>query len=146
MKLLRSSRVLPANQALAWKVLSDIERWPEWNPTIPKVEGRLALDARVRAWFALGARRVSFPAQVFWVDAPHGFAWRGGPSGIFRGEHHFELHPINETSCRIDHWERFTGLATPLMPDLIRRRVERSYERMNDALARELEAVRQRAS
>jgi uncharacterized protein YndB with AHSA1/START domain len=51
--VLRSvTRSIAAPAATAWRILADVERWPEWTPTVARVErlddGPLGVGARVR--------------------------------------------------------------------------------------------------
>ena len=43
---------IPAPVAIVWTVMADVERWPEWTPSVKRVEqlspGRLQVGSRVR--------------------------------------------------------------------------------------------------
>jgi uncharacterized membrane protein len=66
-----------------WAVLVDVERWPEWTPSIRRVErlgdGPLAVGSQVRIW------QPRFPAAVWRITtfAPgRGFAWTSTAPGM----------------------------------------------------------------
>jgi uncharacterized membrane protein len=84
-----SSVTIAAEPSAVWCVLSDVSAWPEWLPTVAKVE---PLDAKK---LSLGSRFVVHqpklrPAtwKVTELDPPHHFAWVARSLGVeMRAEH-----------------------------------------------------------
>ena len=105
-----------------WGVLTDIAHWPEWNPSVVRVEGRVALGSRVFVFTKRSPER-AFAVKVARLDAPVRMVWRGGmPFGLFAGIRLFTIAPESAARCRFATREEFSGLLAPLItksiPDL----------------------------
>lgn len=98
-----------------WLILTDAVRYPEWNPTVDKVVGRIALGERIALHVKLSKGR-AFPVTVAAFDPPRRMVWRGGmPFGLFVGERVFELVPRANGVVQFGMREQFTGLLAPLI-------------------------------
>ena len=90
----RDTRYIEARPEIVWAVTEDVERWPEWTPTVSSVE---RVD---RGPFRLGsAARIKQPAQgaAEWtvVEFEHGvrFAWESRRRGLrMVGSHELTPH------------------------------------------------------
>jgi hypothetical protein len=105
-----------------WAILTDAARYPEWNSTVDKVEGRIAPGERIVLHVTMNRGR-AFPVTVTAFDPRRRMVWRGGmPLGLFVGERVFELAPRPDGSVEFTMHEQFTGLLAPLigrtLPDL----------------------------
>jgi uncharacterized protein YndB with AHSA1/START domain len=47
MQLLETEIEINASPQTVWSVLDDIGRYPEWNPTVPKISGKTTVDSVV---------------------------------------------------------------------------------------------------
>lgn len=105
-----------------WALLTDLEAWPSWNSTVPKVAGHIALGEHISVWSTASPGR-AFPVRVTALSPTTTMVWTGGmPFGLFTGRRSYSL---NETSPGITTFvmvETFTGLLAPLItksiPDL----------------------------
>jgi len=94
-----------APAAVVWAVFADVERWPDWTPSVTSVEpldGPLARDAR----FAIRQPRLP---RLVWrvVDLEPGRSWvwrAGGPGGRTFAHHLVEAQDDGSTlvTQRID--------------------------------------------
>ena len=109
---------LDAPRSEVWTVLTDLDRWAEWNPHAVQAGGELSLgsrlDLRLRTGRLDGAggRTMRFrPRVVELVDA-ESFAWLGhlGVPGLFDGRHAFTLSDLPGGRTRIVQREDFSGL------------------------------------
>mgnify|MGYP003556127030 CR=1 FL=1 len=104
-----------------WAILTDAADYPSWNPTVEKVEGRIAPGQRVTVHAKISPGR-AFPLSVTEFVPAKRMVWTGGlPFGLFTGERTFELTP-SEGGVEFSMREAFRGLLSPLItrsiPDL----------------------------
>ncbi len=98
-----------------WAILSDAARYPEWNPTVTKVEGRIAGGQRIAVHVTINPGR-AFPVTVAVFEPPSRMVWRGGLSwGLFVGERVFVLTPRADGNVAFSMRETFTGWLAPLI-------------------------------
>ena len=98
-----------------WGILTDAERYPAWNPTVTKVEGRIALGERLVMHVAMTAGR-AFPVTVAQLDLARRMIWKGGlPLGLFTGVRTFTLTPRVDGTVDFAMREEFSGLLAPLI-------------------------------
>jgi hypothetical protein len=121
-----------------WSILTDAARYPDWNPTVTKVDGTIAPGQKIALHVTLNAGR-AFPVKVATFDQPRRMVWRGGmPLGLFVGERVFALAPKPDGQVEFSMRETFTGLLAPLigrtLPDM-----QPAFDEFAAALKREAE-------
>ena len=125
-----------------WRVLTDFDRYADWNPVLPKAKGKAALGTRLRLWLALTeTRRATIRPLVTHVEPGRELRWLFylGLPGLFRGERTFALRPAPGGTTTLIHRETFGGLLAPLFrPSLCRRR---DFHTMNAALKQAAETL-----
>jgi hypothetical protein len=128
---------IAATAARVWSVLTDFERYGDWNPFITSISGtpRPGGQLRVRM-HPPGGIAMTFKPKVLNAEPERELRWLGtlGPRGIFDGEHSFRIVPLGEGRVRLLQSERFTGLLVPLLILLVRNSTRRGFEAMNQAL------------
>ena len=120
-----------------WMGLTDFSSYPKWNPFLRRIDGPCEEGASIKircyppGWFPL-----VFHPLITRLDAPHELRWVGRfvSQRIAGGEHVFSLDPTDKSSTRLYQYEIFSGLAVPLMAMLMRKKVTRGFEMMNEAL------------
>lgn len=135
---------IAASPEEVWAVLTDVERYSDWNPFIIQASGTIAEGGRLRLRMRPGAtddaRVQRFQPTVTDVAPGRVLQWRGslGVRGIFDGHHRFEVSRAADGGTHLLHAETFTGLlARPLLA-LIGRATRDGFEAMNAALADEV--------
>jgi hypothetical protein len=142
MKSFRTSIAIRATQASLWSLLTDVARWPEWNPTIDRIEGSVAsvaLGAKVTAYTRLSPNR-AFPLIMDELVEPHRMVWKGGiPLGLFQGKRTYTLTPFPDNQIEFCMEEVLSGLMAPLItksiPDL-----QPSFDEFTACLKKKAEA------
>jgi hypothetical protein len=124
-----------------WSILTDAARYPTWNTTVTKVDGRIAPGERVTLHVKINPGR-AFPVTVAVFEAPRRMVWRGGmPLGLFVGERTFTLTPQRDGTVEFDMRETYTGLLASLIgrsiPDL-----QPAFDEFAATLKREAELTR----
>lgn len=128
---------------LVWRVLTDFENYPRWNPFIHQIEGDLREGARLTVHLTPpgGTPRTFHPTVVSVRSGEH-FAWRGKIlfNGLFDGLHEFLLEPRAQSETRLHHMETFSGLLVPLFwKKVISGQTRAGFKAMNGMLKKMLE-------
>ncbi|MEH6582903.1 MAG: SRPBCC domain-containing protein [Halioglobus sp.] len=139
-----SEITLPANPELSWEVLTKFENYPEWNPYLTRVEGKLAPGETVSFTLIDGnfTDPMHLSAVVALVQPPKQFYWTGTLvlQGIHDTRHIFELKPRPDGTTQLLHYEEFRGVLPMLLPEREQRtaHTRRAFEGMNRALQQRL--------
>ncbi len=135
---------VPAPSTVIWDVLSDLDRWPEWNPLYPHISGllRIAQKLEVTEKFPGAAPRVIRPTVVDWVPNAQILWSHKEMGGLIKRLHYIEIEPFNEedTACILSCGEIWDGLVGSRYGKTHRRRLRMGYEAFTTACA---ERVRQ---
>jgi hypothetical protein len=118
-------------------VLTDFERYGDWNPFITSISGTPmpAEQLRVRM-HPPGGIATTFRPKVLDAERERELRWLGtlGMRGLFDGEHSFRIEPLDEGRVRFLQTEHFTGFLVPVLMLLVRNSTRRGFEAMNRAL------------
>ena len=148
MKRIRTVHELPFSPLEVWSVLTDFERYSEWNPLNIWAQGEARRGGRVRMKIvdagSTSARLLSQAVTLTVVEPPHRLEWVGRIPLLFRGRHFFEL-----TDCaggtRLLQGEDLSGVIPAFFSDDRLKRQAAAYDATNAALEdrlRELAAQR----
>ena len=86
MKTYRTSISIHAEPAAIWAILTDAERYPEWNNTVERVEGTIAPGECIKVHAKISPGR-AFPVKVSTFEPSARMVWSSGmPLGLFKGE------------------------------------------------------------
>jgi hypothetical protein len=123
-----------------WKVLTDLDRHPDWNPFIRRITGDLRVGQRLEVRLQPeGGRGMTIRPTVLAVDPDRELRWLGHllVPGIFDGEHRFLIEEIAPGRVRFTQSERFGGVLLPMMwRSLSQGGTAKGFRAMNEALAR----------
>jgi hypothetical protein len=138
MKNFAAAASIRATPERIWSILTDAPRYPEWNPTVTRLDGKIAPGERIALHVTLNPGR-AFPVTVATFEPPRRMVWRGGmPLGLFVGERVFTLTPKPGGVVDFSMRETFTGLLAPLigrtLPDM-----QPAFDEFGAALKREAE-------
>ena len=138
MKVHDVSRTINATPEAIWAILADGPSWPEWDPGLDRIEGRIALGEKIKVVTKLSPDR-TFPVEVTEFEPARRMAWSGGmPLGLFKGVRTFTLSPRDEGATDFRMREEFSGPLLPLigrsMPDL-----QPAFEQFGDGLKQRAE-------
>ena len=105
-----------------WRLLTDFDAYPAWNPFLTRVEGRPEKGARLRVRVeAPGRGRRSalvLTPRVVALETGRTLRWRGRLlflPGLLDAEHAFHLDWLADgRATRLRHAARFSGLLAPL--------------------------------
>ena len=102
-----------------WRLLTDFDAYPAWNPFFTRVEGRPEPGARLRVRVEPpGRSALVLTPRVVALETGRALRWRGCLlllPGLLDGEHAFELDWLaGGRATRLRHAARFTGVLAPL--------------------------------
>jgi hypothetical protein len=105
-----------------WAILTDSSTYHDWNKSVEKVEGNIALGEKIKVYAKVSPER-AFAVKVQEFVPSKKMVWRGGmPLGLFKGVRTFTLTDENSERVEFSMKEEFSGLMSPLivrsMPDL----------------------------
>lgn len=122
MKIYTTTTKINAGADVIWAILTDGATYPDWNKTVIKIEGTIALGEKIRVYATISPNQ-AFPVTVQELVPSQRMVWRGGmPLGLFKGVRTFTLTDDNNGQIDFQMQEVFSGLMAPLivrsMPDL----------------------------
>lgn len=141
MKRIETEIQIAASPETVWKILTDLEQYPEWNPFIRNAQGRLKEGQKLAVRIAPpGSKEMTFKPTVTTVIEYAEFSWLGYFifPGIFDGRHIFGITE-NEGGCLLVQKEEFSGLLVPLLWNSMEKNTREGFVLMNEALKQRAE-------
>ena len=126
-----------------WRILTDLERYSEWNPFVVSSSGTVAVgEPLTNRLQPAGGKPRTFKPTVTIVDPPRTFEWLGhlGFPGIFDGRHRFELI-ATPTGTRLTQVEHFSGLLVRFIRRSLDDDTAAGFNAMNSALKARAEGL-----
>ena len=125
-----------------WQVLTDFDRYGDWNPFTPHVKADLAMGARVDMRVAMGGYRLKQTEVICAVDPPTRLAWRTiiGARWLLRAVREQRLEALSDRTCRYTTSDEFKGVLMPLVILFTGGFVRRGFNAVALALKRRAEA------
>ncbi len=146
MKELRTEIEIGAPAERVWQILTDFASYPEWNPFVRRISGEAQEGTQLEVYLQpSGGRGMTFRPTVLKAEPSRQFSWLGHLliSGLFDGEHAFEIEQLAENRVRFVQRESFRGLLAPLLLRMVENDTRRGFEEMNAALKSRAEAAAQ---
>jgi len=141
-KAIETSIEIDAPPARVWEVFADFESYPDWNPFVASLEGRVEVGERIVARLTPpDGKAMTFKPRVKAFDRPREFRWLGNLliPGLFDGEHQFLLEPIGGSRTRFVQREDFTGILVPPVLRMVGESTKQGFDAMNAALKQQVE-------
>lgn len=138
MKLeIKTSIEIDAKPQVIWKILTDQQNYPQWNPFVTSMKGELKQGNRISV--ELPGMKIK-PVVVTFVENQE-LSWLGtlGPKGIFDGRHSFRIVEGKEGKTIFIHSEQFNGILVPLFKKKLLSGIKSGFEHMNHCLKKEAE-------
>lgn len=130
---------IEANSETVWEILTDFDAYPNWNPFITSIEGKLELGARLKA--DIGS--FTFKPTVKKLEKGKELTWLGRLlfPGLFDGRHTFECIPKSDGSTTFIQKEAFSGILVPFLKKKLDGETKEGFEVMNKRLKEMAEAT-----
>lgn len=142
-RTIRSAIEIRAPLDVVWRVLTDFDAYPAWNPHVRRVVGEPQVGSRIGIHTRPpGGRTVVMRPIILDWDPPRELRWRATfvSRRLFSGEHGFRLDETAPGRVRFDQDETFSGLLVPLYARLRLPSTRLGFAQMNEALRTRAEA------
>lgn len=137
MKELRTEIEINTSPERVWKILTDFDKYEQWNPFIHKIIGQPKQGARIEIHIETpGGKNRKYGPTLTKVDEGRELRWLGKSSlpGFLNGEHIFAIEQLGPQRIRFVQREVFDGLLTSLFGKSLDTDVRQGLEEMNRAL------------
>jgi hypothetical protein len=139
MKTMTAAIQIDAPPEAVWAVLTDLGRYPEWNPLFREASGQVAVGSRItlRSVHPANGRMMTVKPKITIADPGVELRWVSSLPGIISGEHRFALTPV-DGGTRLEQSETFRGLlaAFPLKTFV---QADASFRSLNEAIKQRTE-------
>ena len=121
MKIFEASTTINASPETIWNILADPAGYPDWDPAMDHIEGKLELGETVKFFTKLSEQ--AFPVKVIACEPEKKMVLTGGmPLGLFKSERTHTLTPSGDGQTTFQTKEIFSGLLLSIfgknLPDL----------------------------
>jgi len=137
LKELRTEIEINTSPERVWKILTDFEKYDQWNPFIHKIIGQPKEGAKIEIHIETpGGKNRKYGPTLTKVDEGRELRWLGKSSlpGFLNGEHIFVIEQLEPQRVRFVQREVFDGLLTSLFGKSLDTDVRQGLEEMNRAL------------
>lgn len=137
MKEIRTEIRIEAGAEKVWKILTDFDRFPEWNPFMRYLKGAPTEGTQIEVKLVPpGSKGVIFKPKVLRFEKKQEFRWLGhtGLPGLFDGEYIMELAENPDGSTQFVQREKFTGVLVPFLSSSLDGSTKTGFELMNQKL------------
>jgi len=120
-----------------WKILTDFDNYPNWNPFIKSIRGQVKVGEVIAARIEPPkAKGMTFKPKVLVYETNQELRWLGHSviPGLFDGEHKFELIDNGNGTTTFRQSEKFTGILVPLFKKQLDNNTKNGFEEMNKKL------------
>jgi hypothetical protein len=119
-----------------WEVLTGFDKYPDWNPLLCRVEGKLIVGEKVNLTAKSASNEMNLLCTVTKVEINRQFSWKFHVvlPFLFQGEHIFKIEPIDERKVRFIDREVFHGLLVPLQAKNLETNAKPAMIAMGEAL------------
>lgn len=141
LKIIETEIQINANPQQVWEVLTDLGKYPEWNPFIKSVTGEITVGGKLEVVISPpNSKEMVFKPTVLSANPHSEFSWLGHLllPGIFDGKHIFTIEG-DENGTVLVQKEIFKGALVPLVWKSMEKNTKEGFELMNTALKQRVE-------
>lgn len=138
MKEVRTEIEINAGPEKVWQVLTDFEKYEQWNPFITKIVGYAKEGSKIEIHIETPAgKKRKYEPTITKVEQGRELRWMG-KSWVLNGEHIFTIDQL-QSQTRLVHREVFDGLLASFFGKSLDTDVKQGLEEMNRALKERVE-------
>ncbi len=116
-KTIKTEIIIQATPEKVWTILTDFEKYPQWNPFVTSVKGQVEQGNKIQIRIEPpNGSGMTFKPTVITKNENRELRWSGKFlfSGLFDGEHKFELIENGNGTVTFVQSEKFTGILVGL--------------------------------
>jgi hypothetical protein len=123
-----------ASPSKIWSILSDFDKYPNWNPFVKSVLGEVKTGNKIK----VNVQGMDFVPTILEFTKEKELRWKGQLlfKGLFDGEHSFKLVDLKNGTTRFEHCETFKGILVPLFKKKLQTETKAGFIAMNEELKR----------
>jgi hypothetical protein len=132
-----TSIIINATAEKVWRILTDFENYPQWNPFITSIAGEIKVGNSLQVTIAPpNGNTMKFKPTLLVANEQKVLKWEGKLlfKGLFDGEHQFEIIDNKNGTVTFVQSENFTGVFVPLFTKTININTKNGFVLMNEKL------------
>ncbi|MFA5835165.1 MAG: SRPBCC domain-containing protein [Bacteroidota bacterium] len=136
-KEIRTEILIQAPPEKVWAILTDFNRYAEWNPFIRSVTGEVAVGKEITILLAPPeSSEMTFSPTILAFEPNKELRWLGHFwfTGLFDGEHTFELIDNGNGTTTFKQSEDFGGILVPFFSTKLDVNTVNGFKLMNEKL------------
>jgi hypothetical protein len=136
-KEIKTEILIHATPEKVWKILTNFDDYPNWNPFINSIKGEVKVGNKIRVRITPPeSNAMTFKPEILKFESNREFSWLGHLlfPGLFDGNHKFEIIENSNGTTTFRHSEIFKGLLVPLFKKQLDNNTTRGFEAMNQKL------------
>ena len=132
---------------LVWSVLTEVEKYAEWNPFTPQVQTDFKIGSPAHLRVRMGPMLMKITETVCAFERPRLIAWTKtfGVRWFLVAVRRQILEPVDETSCTYHNTDQLTALLAPVVLLLNGNYMRRGFNDVGEGLKHYAEAMHVRA-
>ena len=129
---INTSIIIQSKPSAVWKVLTEFEKYPFWNPFIKSIVGKIEVGKKFTVKFDSN----TFKPTALVYNPNSEFTWLGRLflPGIFDGKHSFILEENQDGSTTLFQQESFSGILVPLLKKKLAKEITDKFKLLNEGL------------
>jgi hypothetical protein len=138
---IKTEIVINAPKETVWEILSNFEKYEDWNPFIIKSKGKAVEGNTIENTIRNGNKDFTFKPKLLNVRKNEYLDWLGSLffKGLFDGNHYFEIKEIGPGQVLFIHGENFSGILSSYILKKIGEDTRNNFIKMNEALKKAAE-------
>ncbi len=134
MKEVRTEIEINAGPEKVWQILTDFEKYDQWNPFINRIAGQAKQGSKIEIHIETpSGKKRKYGPTVTVVEQGRELRWLG-KSLLLNGEHIFTIEQLQAERVRFVHREVFDGLLASFFGKSLDNDVKQGFEEMNRAV------------
>lgn len=131
---------------LVWRILTETEKYGEWNPFTPQVQTDFQIGSPAHLRVRMGLTTVKMTETVCAFEEPRLIAWTKtfGARWFLVAVRRQVLEPVDDTHCTYRNTDQLTGLLAPVVLLLNGNYMRRGFTDVGEGLKRYAEAMHKR--